>query len=113
MNPGETALTRISAGARSLAALLARAITAPFVAEYADMFGAPVTPAIDAVSTMLPPAPCATIAAAAAESTANTPVTLTSSSRRSSSTGSRSTRSNYPCNPALANSPVGVPNESP
>jgi hypothetical protein len=87
MKPGETALTRIPAGARSLAALLASAITAPLVAEYADMFGAPVTPAIDAVSTALPPPPRATIAAAAADSTVNTPVTLTSSSRRNSSTG--------------------------
>ena len=72
MNPGDTAFTRMPAGARSFAALLARAITAPFVAEYADMFGAPVTPAIDAVSTTLPPVPWPPSPPLSAASTANT-----------------------------------------
>ena len=57
MNAGEIALTRMPNGARSLAALLTRPITAAFVAEYTGMFGAPVTPAIEAVHTIAPPSP--------------------------------------------------------
>ena len=51
------------------------------------MFGAPVTPAIDAEMTTAPPLPAAIIAVDTADSTVNTPTTLTSRSWRTSSIG--------------------------
>ena len=84
MNAGEIALTRTPNGARSLAALLTRPTTAAFVAEYTGMFGAPVTPAIEAVHTIAPPPPADTIASDTAASTATTPKTFTSMIERAS-----------------------------
>ena len=56
MNAGETAFTRMPRGARSFAAAFVSPITAAFEAEYAGMFGAPETPAIEAMFTIEPPA---------------------------------------------------------
>jgi hypothetical protein len=51
------------------------------------MFGAPETPAIEAMFTIEPPLPARIIALAEAASTHMRPRTLTSSSRRASSSG--------------------------
>ncbi len=74
-------------GARSLAALLASPIIAALVAAYADMLGAPPTPAIDAAHTTDPPLPAATIAAVTTDSTVNAPRRLTSMTARASAMG--------------------------
>ena len=83
MKAGETAFTRMPFGARSFAADFVRPITAAFEAEYAGMFGAPETPAIEAMFTTAPPV----IARAATARTVITPSTLTSITRRASSSG--------------------------
>ena len=82
MKPGETALTRMPYGARSRLAALTSPITAAFEAAYAGMFGAPFTPAVEAVATIEPPPPPATIDRAAAATTLKAPRALTSSTRR-------------------------------
>src|SRR6266853_144521 len=55
MKAGETAFTRIPFGARSFAADFVSPITAAFDAEYAGMFGAPETPAVDAAAQLVQP----------------------------------------------------------
>src|SRR3954471_5287303 len=96
MNAGETAFTRMPWGARSFAAAFVSPITAAFEAEYAGMLGAPDTPAIDATFTTDPPAPPATIARTTAARTVIAPSTLTSITRRASSSGYRSIDANVP-----------------
>ena len=54
MTPGATQLTRMPLGPSSLASALVRAITAPFVAEYAASQDAPTCPHMLATVTMLP-----------------------------------------------------------
>ena len=51
------------------------------------MFGAPETPAIEAMLTTAPPTPASIIARPTTASTVITPKTLTSNTRRASSSG--------------------------
>ena len=84
MKAGETAFTRIPRGARSFAAAFVSPTTAAFDAEYAGMFGAPETPAIDATFTTEPPSTMARLTAAR---TVIAPSRFTSITRRASSSG--------------------------
>ena len=71
--------------------------------------GGPLTPAIDAELTKAPPAPPLIISLPAVWRTLKTPITLTSNTRRASSTGYSSMRANCPWMPALLKTASGVP----
>ena len=77
MNAGEIAFTRMLNGARSFALLLVSPMTAAFDAEYPAMFGAPPTPAIDALFTITPDDSVLIIRDAVSARTLNAPTTLT------------------------------------
>src|SRR5260370_29286014 len=62
--------------ATSLASALVKPMTPAFADEYADMFGFPSLPAIEATFTILPP-PCSSIDGTAARQQRNTPIRST------------------------------------
>src|SRR5260370_7852133 len=62
--------------ATSLASALVKPMTPAFADEYADMFGFPSLPAIEATFTILPP-PCSSIDGTAARQQRNTPIKST------------------------------------